>query len=136
MSLLDESLVISTELGMHPSMERGRSRLEQPPSSAGTAWLCEQSDLLRIGKTHALFKLRTAVRYAGDLGQRAACQGEDAGHKAPGYLLRRAANLPLREVASLAGVLPSRVSHMQRQMEQSKMDDSLRQLIQMYKVKN
>ncbi len=67
---------------------------------------------------------------------RAACQGEDAGHKAPGYLLRRAANLPLREVASLVGVLPSRVSHMQRQMEQSKMDDSLRQLIQMYKVKN
>ncbi len=52
------------------------------------------------------------------------------------YLLRRAANLTLREVASLAGVSPSRVSHIQRQMEQSKMDDSLRQLIQMYKVKN
>ena len=52
------------------------------------------------------------------------------------YLLRRAANLPLREVASLSGVSPSRVSHIQRQMAQGKMDDALRQLSQMYKVKN
>ncbi len=81
MSLLDESLVISTELGMHPSMERGRSRLEQPPSSAGTAWLCEQSDLLRIGKTNALFKLRAAAGSARDVGSMPGTprQKEDAG---------------------------------------------------------
>ncbi len=86
MSLLDESLVISTELGMHPSMERGRSRLEQPPSSAGTAWLCEQSDLLRIGQINALLcpapPFDKPATSASEL--RAARQGEDAGHKAPG----------------------------------------------------
>ena len=52
------------------------------------------------------------------------------------YLLRRAANLSLRDVASLSGVSPSRVSHIQRQIEQGKTNESLRQLICLYKVKN
>jgi putative transposase len=43
------------------------------------------------------------------------------------YRLRREANLPLREVASMAGVSPARVSQIQAQMERASAD---------YKVKN
>ena len=52
------------------------------------------------------------------------------------YLLRRAANVSLKDVASLAGVSPSRVSHIQRRIEQGEADEPLRQLLLLYKVKN
>ncbi len=52
------------------------------------------------------------------------------------YLLRRVGNLPLKEVASRAGVSPSRVSKIQRQVEQQEVERPLRFLLEKYKVKN
>ena len=52
------------------------------------------------------------------------------------YLLRRAVNLPLREVAERGKVLPSRISKIQRAMETNKPSVALRQLLDQCKVKN
>lgn len=52
------------------------------------------------------------------------------------YLLRRAANLSLKEVAELAAVSPPRISQIQRTIEQRKPDKRLRRLMNLYKVKN
>ena len=56
-------------------------------------------------------------------------------YRCAAYLLRRAANMPLRDVASLFGVSVSRISHIQRGMETKR--QSLRQLeaIRLCKVK-
>ena len=51
------------------------------------------------------------------------------------YLLRRAANLPLREVARQGTVSPSRVSKIQRAIEAGPIPASLRQLLDRCKVK-
>jgi REP element-mobilizing transposase RayT len=56
-------------------------------------------------------------------------------YKAVIYLLRRAANLPLAEVARRAGVSPPRVSQIQAQVERGKLSGRLRSLIEDYKVK-
>lgn len=56
-------------------------------------------------------------------------------YKAAVYLLRRAANLPLAEVASRAGVSPGRVSQIQAEIEGSRIDAVLQALIATYKVK-
>lgn len=52
------------------------------------------------------------------------------------YLLRRVANLPLREVARHGKVSPSRVSKIQRALETSTTPAMLRQLLDKCKVKN
>ncbi|WP_089937006.1 REP-associated tyrosine transposase [Candidatus Entotheonella palauensis] len=51
------------------------------------------------------------------------------------YLLRRAANLRLKEVARLAGISAPRVSQIQREIEQGEVDSGLRQLLEHYKLK-
>jgi putative transposase len=56
--------------------------------------------------------------------------------KAWAYLLRRAANLPLSEVAKRCGVSVSRISHIQRAIETSPVDATLKRLIVECKVKN
>lgn len=48
------------------------------------------------------------------------------------YLLRRAANLPLKEVAALGGVSPSRVSHIQRAIEHGTLPVSLQRIMEHY----
>lgn len=52
------------------------------------------------------------------------------------YLLRRAANLSLNEVAALAGVSPPRVSQIQTKIESGKPDRRLRRLMTLYKLKH
>lgn len=52
------------------------------------------------------------------------------------YLLRRAANLPLAQVAGHCGVSASRVSHIQRAIESGPCDSDLRRLLTKCKVKN
>lgn len=52
------------------------------------------------------------------------------------YLLRRVCNLPLKEVATRAGVSPPRVSQIQHQMEGPETDRQLGMLLDRYKVKN
>jgi hypothetical protein len=50
------------------------------------------------------------------------------------YLLRRVANLPLKEAATLGGIHPSRVSRIQAEVErQGKVDDRLRRLLVDYR---
>ncbi len=56
--------------------------------------------------------------------------------RAAASLLRWVANLSLKEVASLFSVSPSRVSQLQRQVEQDKWDAPLSQLSRRYKLKN
>jgi hypothetical protein len=51
------------------------------------------------------------------------------------YLLRRAANLSLREAAACAGVSPGRISQIQRLAEAAKPAPELARLMQKYKVK-
>jgi len=52
------------------------------------------------------------------------------------YLLRRAANLPLQEVAKRSKVSPSRISKIQRAIETADPSRRLRQLLDRCKVKN
>ena len=52
------------------------------------------------------------------------------------YLLRRAANLPLREVAKRGKVSPSRISKIQRAIETGEVSPTLRRLLDKCKVKN
>ena len=56
-------------------------------------------------------------------------------YKAAVYLLRRVANLPLARVAKRAGVSPPRVSQIQAAIERGKLDQPLKDLLEMYKVK-
>ena len=58
-----------------------------------------------------------------------------AAYKAAVYLLRRAANLPLAEVAKRAGVSPARVSQIQTEIERHTLTGTLTELAQTYKVK-
>jgi REP element-mobilizing transposase RayT len=51
------------------------------------------------------------------------------------YLLRRVVNLSLKETADLAGVSPSRVSHIQASIETLARDETVRALLNRYKVK-
>ena len=50
------------------------------------------------------------------------------------YLLRRASNLRLQEVAGLAGISAPRVSQIQREIERGEVDMELRQLLEAYKL--
>ncbi len=52
------------------------------------------------------------------------------------YLLRRAANLPLQEVANRSKVSPSRISKIQRVMETSGPSKALRELLDKCRVKD
>ena len=60
-------------------------------------------------------------------------QGE--AYRAAVYLMRRAGNLPLREVAERAGVSAGRVSQIQTQMEAEKVTTRVSALLAMYKLK-
>jgi hypothetical protein len=51
------------------------------------------------------------------------------------YLLRRAANLCLKEVAALVGISAPRVSQIQREIERGEVDAVLGQLLENYKLK-
>ncbi len=53
-----------------------------------------------------------------------------------GETARRAANLPLKEVAALFGVSPSRISRIQRQVAQGRQNARIRKLLARYKVKS
>ncbi len=55
-------------------------------------------------------------------------------YRAAAFLLRRAANLPLREVAALFSVSPSRISRIQRDIEGVAQDQITRRLMMKYKV--
>ncbi len=55
-------------------------------------------------------------------------------YRAAAFLLRRAANLPLREVAALFSVSPSRISRIQRDIERGVPDRITGQLLTRYKV--
>ncbi len=59
-----------------------------------------------------------------------------AAFRAAVYLLRRAVNLNLREVSTLAGVSIPRVSQIQRKIEAGLNDDRLSALMGRYQVKN
>jgi transcriptional regulator with XRE-family HTH domain len=50
------------------------------------------------------------------------------------YLLRRAVNLPLKEVAALAGVSPPRISQIQSKLESETPDPRLRRLMRLYQL--
>jgi REP element-mobilizing transposase RayT len=50
------------------------------------------------------------------------------------YLLRRAANLRLKEVAVMAGISAPRVSQIQREIEQGEADAELEQLLERYQL--
>jgi len=52
------------------------------------------------------------------------------------YLLRRAGNLHLKEVAVLAKISPPRISQIQRRLESEEMSGELKHLAEKYKVKN
>jgi REP element-mobilizing transposase RayT len=56
-------------------------------------------------------------------------------YKAAVYLLRRAANLPLAEVATRAGISLPRVSQIQSEIERMKLTEPLKSLVAYYKVK-
>jgi hypothetical protein len=56
-------------------------------------------------------------------------------YRAAVYLLRRAANLPLVEVAKIMGISPPRVSQIQKEIEDEDMDSRLLSLARRYKVK-
>jgi REP-associated tyrosine transposase len=56
-------------------------------------------------------------------------------YKAAVYLLRRAANLTLAEVAKRAGVSPPRVSQIQAEIESRPLTNPLKALVESYKVK-
>jgi REP element-mobilizing transposase RayT len=56
-------------------------------------------------------------------------------YKAAVYLLRRAANLPLAEVAKRAGISLPRVSQIQSEIEKGKLTEPLKSLVDDYKVK-
>jgi hypothetical protein len=59
-----------------------------------------------------------------------------AAFQATVYLLRRAANLSLREVREVAGISPSRISQIQRLIETEGADTRLAELIANCKKKN
>jgi len=50
------------------------------------------------------------------------------------YLLRRAANLPLAQVAERAGISPGRVSQIQTEIEREPLDRRLKEIIEGYNV--
>lgn len=50
------------------------------------------------------------------------------------HLLRRAANLPLNEVATLAGVSAPRISQTQSKIERETPDSQLQKLMRLYKL--
>lgn len=62
-------------------------------------------------------------------------ENQDA-FKAGVYLLRRAGNIPLKEVAVIAGISEPRISQIQREVESRNASKTLKQLIRYYKVKN
>ena len=62
-------------------------------------------------------------------------ENQDA-FKAGVYLLRRAGNIPLKEVAVIAGISEPRISQIQREIESRNASKTLKQLIRYYKVKN
>lgn len=51
------------------------------------------------------------------------------------YLLRRAANIPLKKVARLFGISPSRISHIQRELESRELNETERWIMAQCKVK-
>lgn len=87
----------------------------------------------RLTATEILSKIKRAYR----IDEKRLLRREDqAAFKAWVYLLRRAANLPLAEVARRCGVSPSRVSHIQRIIEGGTLDGNLRRLLLECNVKN
>jgi putative transposase len=61
-------------------------------------------------------------------------RGNTQAYKATVYLLRRACNLPLAQVAERAGISPGRVSQIQTEIERKPFDRRLKKIIECYKV--
>lgn len=88
---------------------------------------------LRLTADEILDKIKRAYR----TNEQQLLRREDqAAFQAWVYLLRRAANLPLAEVAKRSGVSPSRISHIQRTIETGAPEATLGQLLLECKVKN
>lgn len=69
-------------------------------------------------------------------GRRLSRRENQLAFRAWAYLLRRAANLPLSDVAKRCGVSVSRISHIQRAVETRPVDATLKRLMMECKVKN
>lgn len=57
-------------------------------------------------------------------------------YQAAAYLLRRVANLGLKEVAEIFAVSPPRISHIQHRIETEQQGPQVQDLLKLYKVKN
>ena len=78
-----------------------------------------------------LTAVSTAYDRPPDLVPERSCQ---AAFRAWVYLLRRAANLRLQEVAAMAGISAPRVSQIQREIEHGEVDAELKQLLERYQL--
>jgi REP element-mobilizing transposase RayT len=93
-----------------------------------------RSHLEPLRPTAAIIEASVAKAYRVPLG-RVLDRASGEAFKAAVYLLRRAANLSLAEVAKRARISPPRVSQIQSQIETSKPGETLKSLIESYKVK-
>ena len=99
-----------------------RAKANVPSAQRAPARPTAQQVLIQVGKAYGLDKDEVL-----DRSQRQAFQ-------CAVYLLRRVANLPLGEVARLAGVSVGRVSQIQSRIERAKRDRRLVKLLELYKV--
>ena len=74
----------------------------------------QQTQLNRLSAAEVLQRVSEAYRTEQ---QAIVARAHPDAYQCAAWLLRRAANLPLRQVAELFGVSPSRISHIQRQRE-------------------
>ncbi|MDH5537376.1 MAG: hypothetical protein OEZ08_17630, partial [Betaproteobacteria bacterium] len=93
-----------------------------------------RSQLEPLRPTTAAIEAGVAKAYRIPL-ERVLERGSGDAFKAAVYLLRRAVNLPLAEVAKRAEVSPPRVSQIQTEIERGRLAEPLKSLIAGYKVK-
>jgi REP element-mobilizing transposase RayT len=104
--------------GMPPRRPRGVSRSHFEPMRPDASAI--EAD---VARAYNVPRSRVRDRVSGEA------------FKAAVYLLRRAANLPLDEVARRAGISPPRVSQIQTEIERRSPGEPLQTLIDSYKVK-
>jgi REP element-mobilizing transposase RayT len=91
-----------------------------------------QSHPTRLGPETVLERVATVYRVDVDA---LLARSHAQAYQCAAWLLRRVANMPLREVAHLFGVSPSRISHIQQAMESEQPDPRRQEAIQRCKVK-
>ena len=104
--------------GLPPRRPRGVSRSHFEPTRPDASAI--ESN---VAKTYGIPRMRVMDRASGEA------------FKTAVYLLRRAANLTLAEVATRAGVSPPRVSQIQAEIEREHPRGALKSLLENYKVK-